>query len=58
MILQGTMKVPLDVHKSGGSSAHLLPEVLINTDTHLDLFDLELEDASDLEELIEVHVNG
>ena len=40
------MKV-LDGHKSGGSNAHLLPEVLINTDTHLDLFD-----SSDLEELM------
>ena len=38
-------------HKSGGSNAHLLPEVLVNTDTHLDLFDSESEDASDFEEL-------
>ena len=39
-------------HKSGGSNAHLLPEVLVNTDTHLDMFDSESEDASDFEELI------
>ena len=45
-------------HKAGGSNAHLLPEVLVNTDTHLDLFDSEFEDASDFEELIEVHANG
>jgi hypothetical protein len=45
-------------HKSGGSNAHLLPEVLVNTDTHLDLFDSESEDASDFEELIEVQANG
>ena len=46
-------------HKSGGFNAHLiLPEVLINTDTHLDLFDSESEDASDFEELIEVQANG
>ena len=45
-------------HKSGGSNAHLLPEVLVNTDTHLDLFDSETEDASDFEELIEVQANG
>jgi len=32
-------------HKSGGLNAHLLPEVLVNTDTHLDLFDSESEDA-------------
>ena len=37
---------------SGGSNAHLLPEVLVNTDTHLDLFDSESEGASDFEELI------
>ena len=37
---------------------HLLPEVLINTDTHLDLFDSESKDASDFEELIEVQANG
>ena len=37
---------------------HLLPEVLIKTDTHLDLFDSESEDASDFEELIEVQANG
>ena len=45
-------------HKSGGSNAHLLPEVLINTDTHLDLFASESKDASDFEELIEVQANG
>ena len=45
-------------HKSGVSNAHLLPEVLVNTDTHLDLFDSESEDASDFEELIEVQANG
>ena len=45
-------------HKSGGSNAHLLPEVPVNTDTHLDLFDSESEDASDFEELIEVQANG
>ena len=32
--------------KSGGSSVHLLPEVLVNTYTHLDLFDSEAEAAS------------
>ena len=44
--------------KSGGSNVHLLPEVLINTDTHLDMFDSESENASDFEELIEVQANG
>jgi hypothetical protein len=34
--------------------AHDLPEVLVNTDAHLDLFDSESEDASDYEELMEV----
>jgi len=29
-----------------------------NTDTHLDMFDSESEDASDFEELIEVQANG
>ena len=41
-----------------GPNAHLLPEVLPNTDTHLDLFDSEYEDASDFEELIEVQANS
>ena len=40
------------------SHAHLLPEVLVNTETHLDLFNSESEDASDFEELIEVQANG
>ena len=44
--------------KSGGSNAHLLPDVLVNIDTHLDLFHSESEDASDFEELIEVQANG
>jgi hypothetical protein len=39
---------------SGGSLAHDLPEVLVNTDAHLDLFDSQSEDASGFEELIEV----
>ena len=51
-------KVAWFSHKSGGSNAHLLPEVLVNTDTHLDLLDSESEDASDFEELIEVQANG
>jgi uncharacterized protein YfkK (UPF0435 family) len=38
----------------GGFLAHDLPEVLVNTDAHLDLFDSESEDASDYEELMEV----
>jgi hypothetical protein len=41
-------------HKSGVFLAHDLPEVLVNTDAHLDLFDSESEDASDYEELMEV----
>jgi hypothetical protein len=41
-------------HKLGGFLAHDLPEVLVNTDAHLDLFDSEPKDASDYEELIEV----
>jgi hypothetical protein len=41
-------------HKSGGFLAHDLPEVLVSTDAHLDLFDSESEDASDYEELMEV----
>jgi hypothetical protein len=42
-------------HKSGGFLAHDLPEVLVNTDAHLDLFDSESKDASDYhEELMEV----
>jgi hypothetical protein len=41
-------------HQSGGFLAHDLPEVLVNTDAHLDLFDSESEDASDYEELMEV----
>jgi hypothetical protein len=41
-------------HKSGGFLAHDLPEVLVNTDAHLDLFDSESGDASDYEELMEV----
>ena len=45
-------------HSASTSNAHLLPEVLVNTDTHLDLFDSESEDASDFEELIEVQANG
>ena len=45
-------------HKSGGSNAHLLPEVLVYTDTHLDLFDSGSEDASDFAKLIEVQANG
>ena len=45
-------------HMSGGSKVHLLPEGLVNTDTHLDLLDSESEDASDFEELIEVQANG
>jgi hypothetical protein len=40
--------------KSGGFLAHALPEVLINTYAHLDVFDSESEDASDCEELMEV----
>ena len=32
-------------HLSRGSNALLLPEVLVNKDTHLDLFDTESEDA-------------
>jgi hypothetical protein len=38
-------------HKSGGYLAHDLPEVQVNTDTHLDLFDSESEDAPDFAEL-------
>ena len=53
-----TTRVGWFSHKSGVSNAHLLPEVLVNTDTHLDLFDSESEDASDFEELIEVQANG
>jgi hypothetical protein len=41
-------------HKSGGFLAHDLPEVLVNTDAHFDLFDSESEDTSDYEELMEV----
>jgi hypothetical protein len=40
--------------KSGVPLAHDLPEVLVNTDAHLDLFDSESEDAPDSEELVEV----
>ena len=47
-------KVAWFSHKTGGSNPHLLPEVLVNTDTHLDMFDSESEDASDFEERIEV----
>ena len=40
-------------------SADLLPEVLLNTDTHLDLFaDSESEDASDFEELLGLQASG
>ena len=47
-------------HSSGGYNAHLLPEVLVDTDTHLDLSESEKsENASDFEELIiEVQANG
>ena len=34
-------------YKSGGSNPHLLPEILVDTDTYLDLFDTESEDAYD-----------
>ena len=45
-------------HKYGGSDAHLLLEVLVNTDTHLDLFDSKHKGAADFEEVIEVQANG
>ena len=44
-------------HQCGGPTAHLLPEVLLNTDTYLYLFDSESDHASDFEELIEVQAN-
>jgi hypothetical protein len=41
-------------HKSGEFLAHDVPEVLVNTDAHLEIFDSDSEDASYYEELMEV----
>ena len=44
-------------HQCGGPTAHLLPEVFLNIDTHLDLFDSESDHASDFEDLMKVQAN-
>ena len=38
-------------HEVGVSNARIIPEVLLDTDTRLDLFDSESEEASDFGEL-------